>query len=88
MPMYDYECQNEECNHKYEEMHVIADRDKPESEPCSKCGKNTIKRIFKAPAIGDAVRLGIRKPSGAFKEVLHNIHNKTYGSDLNTTKHF
>ena len=36
------------------------------------------------PAIGDPVRLGVRKVDGGFKEVLQKIHTKTPGSRLNS----
>lgn len=37
------------------------------------------------PAIGDPVRLGVRKMDGGFKEVLQKIHSRAPGSTLNTT---
>lgn len=40
--------------------------------------------ILRAPAIGDPVRLGVRKVDGGFKEVLQKIHSRAPGSDLNT----
>lgn len=41
--------------------------------------------IGKAPAMGDSVRLRIRKPDNGFKEVLQKVHEKTAGSQLNRT---
>lgn len=37
------------------------------------------------PAMGDSVRLGVRRPDQGFKEVLQKIHEKTAGSQLNRT---
>jgi len=33
-----------------------------------------------APAMGDSVRLGLRKPDNGFKEVLQKIHSRSPGS--------
>lgn len=41
-----------------------------------------IQQSVGAPALGDPVRLGIRK-DGGFKEVLQKIHSRTPGSRLN-----
>jgi hypothetical protein len=35
-----------------------------------------------APAMGDSVRLGIRKPDQGFNEVLSKIHAANYKSNL------
>lgn len=42
-----------------------------------------IEYIIGAPALGDPVRLGVRKTDNGFKEVLQKIHSKTPGSRLN-----
>jgi hypothetical protein len=46
---------------------------------------NIEQAITTAPALGDPVRLGVRKIDNGFKEVLQKIHSKTPGSALNTT---
>ena len=38
--------------------------------------------IMGAPAMGDSVRLGIRKPDQGFNEVLSKIHAANYRSNL------
>ncbi len=38
--------------------------------------------IIGAPAMGDSVRLGIRKPDDGFREVLSKISNANYKSNL------
>lgn len=42
MPTYDYVCENEECNHKWEEIHSI--KADPIKE-CPECKKETAKRL-------------------------------------------
>jgi putative FmdB family regulatory protein len=54
MGFWDYKC--EACDHAFEELHSIADQDKPTTEPCPNCGENAIIRIFGAPI----VNLGFR----------------------------
>ena len=44
-----------------------------------------LERYFdQAPSLGDPVRLGLKKPGGAFNEVLAKIHERTYKSTLNS----
>ena len=38
--------------------------------------------LMGAPAMGDSVRLGIKKPDDGFKEVLSKIHAANYRSNL------
>ena len=45
-----------------------------------------IEQVFEtAPALGDSVRMGVRRTDNGFKEVLQKIHEKTPGSLLNKT---
>ena len=61
----------------------------PEEEPCPNCGEVAVKKVMMtAPAIGDAVRLRIRRPDGGFKEVLQKIHEKTPGSTIKNNSSF
>ena len=41
-----------------------------------------LETIIGAPAMGDVVRLGIRKPDQGFNEVLSKIHAANYKSNL------
>jgi len=40
--------------------------------------------IVSAPAIGDSVRLGLRKPDDSFRDVLRSIKKRNRGSNVNT----
>jgi hypothetical protein len=54
-----------------------------EEESCPNCSELAVKKVmFTAPTIGDAVRLGIRRPDNGFREVLQKIHEKTPGSRI------
>ena len=83
MPQYTYRC--DACNHNFDTVLRIADRDLPTKEPCPQClvQGQVIKTILGAPSIGDPVRLGITKADSGFKEVLQKIHAANPGSNLN-----
>ena len=83
MPAYTYHCDS--CNHDFEAILKIADRDLPTQEPCPNCHTEgqVHKTILGAPSIGDPVRLGVVKPDSGFKEVMQKIHAANPGSNLN-----
>jgi hypothetical protein len=55
----------------------------PEEIPCPDCQELRVKKvIMTAPALGDSVRLRIRRPDEGFKDVLRKIHDSTPGSTL------
>jgi len=43
MPIYEYQCTNEECLHEFDEIKSITKCDEP--EPCPKCGSETKKLV-------------------------------------------
>ena len=72
MPTYDYNCK--ECNHIFEEVNTIVQRNIPTERGCPKC--NTIGSVIikvGAPLIGDPVSLGLTKPHPAFNARLKEI---------------
>lgn len=74
MPMYDYRCS--ECNHVFEQMEKIDNRKNPEKQPCPNCQQMKVQFQIAAPAIGDAVRMGLTKPDAGFNEVMSKIKEK------------
>ena len=71
MPYYDYKCKS--CGEVYaDQQYSIADRLKPTEQTCTVCDELTIILLVGAPAIGDPVRLGIKKPDPAFQNHLKN----------------
>ena len=44
-----------------------------------------LETVIGSPMICDPVRIGVRKMDTGFKEVLQRIHEKTPGSQLNTS---
>ena len=56
MPNYDYRC--EKCEHWFEEMRSMSEREVPTTEPCPKCGEMAIvKAIGGMPAINSDTTL-------------------------------
>jgi putative FmdB family regulatory protein len=76
MPMYDFQCKT--CGYvfesfvKYEELTTYQTNTK-----CPECKCQTIQVLPCAPAIGDPVRLGVKKPPSDFqKYVLGKVKEK------------
>lgn len=78
MPTYDFK--NKDTGEVFEKIMKIAEREVYLQE-----NSNIEPFIGAAPAIGDSVRLGVRKIDNGFKDVLQQIHARTPGSRLNTT---
>lgn len=72
MPFYDYQCSK--CNHTFNKMQKIADRNLPTTEPCPKCSEaDSIELQIGAPILSDSIRMGLMKPPEGFREVLRQI---------------
>lgn len=79
MPTYDYKCMK--CDDLFEKNVKIAQMNDPQE--CPSCGAfDSEKFIGGAPALGDPVRLGIRRIDNGFKETLQRIDSLTPGSTL------
>ena len=74
MPTYDYKCKA--CEHAFEEIHLIEDREVPTKNPCPKCGK---KEIFKSwagvtPALAaDTTLTPDKKTGGQWSEMMGRV---------------
>lgn len=88
MPCYEYRCKA--CEYKFNLMVRISAMDEPTTEPCPSCHASEIERMFPsiAPSIGDAVRLGIRRPDEGFKDVLRKIHDANPQSNIKDTSRY
>ena len=82
MPLYEYIC--EKCEHCFEKMNSISNRNLPEEEPCPSCEEKSVQQKIGSGAIIDAVRLGVKKPPGQFRERMKQIkHNMKYDRKAN-----
>ena len=89
MPVYEYKCLA--CEHLFDKRERIENRLQPEYLACPECGEKKVKLghyAGRAASIGDAVRLGIRRPDEGFKDVLREVHKNTPGSDVNRTSRY
>jgi len=88
MPTYEYHCKK--CDHRFNLMVRIPLMDAATTEPCPSCNEYQVERNFPsiAPTIGDAVRLGIRRPDEGFKDVLRKIHNANPQSNIKDTSRY
>lgn len=78
MPMYDYKCPS--CETEFEKTVKLANYQDPQD--CPNCNTASPRMVKGAPALGDPVRLGLVKPSDAFRDRLRQIHETTPGSQL------
>lgn len=87
MPTYEYQC--DACTHYFTRFTSIATMNAAEEEPCPECHLIAVRKVMlTAPAIGDPVRLRVRRPDNGFKEVLQKIHESTPGSTINRNSSF
>lgn len=87
MPTYEYLC--EKCEYYFTNFLSISRMNEPEGEPCPSCSEKAVKKVMMtAPAIGDAVRLHVRRPDEGFKDVLRKIHDQTPGSKIKQNSSF
>ena len=75
---YDYYC--EDCGSTWEEVHPMADRDKPVGEPCPHCDGGKKKRGVAAPSFAfDTAQTTIQKANnyGDWNCLLKKIHKNS-----------
>ena len=68
MPTYEYSCAK--CQHAWESLQKIADRDTPCGEPCPACRKRGVTRGVSAPVMGADANVG---PGADFKELTRKM---------------
>lgn len=85
MATYVYACT--QCEHRFERVMKMDDRNLPTEEACPNCSMSTVEMQICAPALGDSVRLGITRPDGGFSEVLQKIHHNNRGSKLHDSRY-
>lgn len=71
MPMYTFKCNT--CDEIFDVLCNIASKD---TQICPKCGSTNYQHHHTVPlAMGDPVRLGVRRVDDGFREVLSKIGN-------------
>jgi putative FmdB family regulatory protein len=76
MPTYDYVCSS--CEHTFDELLKIDDRNLPETQPCPVCNKiGTVSLKLSSPSLVSPFRVdGLKKPSSQFKDRISQIKSK------------
>jgi putative FmdB family regulatory protein len=82
MPTYSYKC--ESCDHEFESLQKMNDRDNPTQEPCPACSKSA---IIRTPGIGGHQFNDVQKPSGDWKNLLENLKRKNSSMSNPSTIH-
>ena len=68
MPIYDFACND--CDHKFEESFPMSKSDGACAEPCPKCGKNSVYKVYSTGAC--AVDYNMR-PGQDFNELMDKM---------------
>lgn len=86
MPNYDFKC--ESCQYTFERQLLIADRDRPLTEPCPSCActEGTVER-FLPSSNGLAYTLEKIRVPDTFSDLMKKIAKNNYGK-VNDGKHF
>lgn len=72
MPTYDFRCSS--CNAEFEKQLRIVQREEPISQPCPECSASgTVDQMIMAPAFGDPIRMGIKRPDAGWNDVLSKV---------------
>lgn len=84
MPVYNYLCKN--CDHSFEEMLKISDRNKPTENPCEKCkSENSVYISLGGVPFMDimATTVGTAKhrPTDEFREVMKRMKKRYPGAN-------
>jgi putative FmdB family regulatory protein len=81
MPTYLYKCKN--CDSEFEEIHRIAEREKPLNDPCDTCS-GEIQLIPQVPSVMYSMRDGFnRHTSEGFKDRMREIKRNHPASNIN-----
>ncbi len=78
MPNYGFVC--EKCNHKFDSLLSISDREKPLNEPCPSCKKKKIKRNYDDVSVSvasDTTMSANKATGGRWNHLMEKIKRKT-----------
>jgi putative FmdB family regulatory protein len=78
MPNYGFICEN--CNHTFDSLLSIDDRDAPSKSPCPGCKKKKIKRDYNSTnlQVGSDTNINANKATGGkWEHLMHKIKSKT-----------
>lgn len=74
MPTYDYRCDS--CDHSFESIRSMSQRDVPTQEPCPSCGVFSVKKLITSPSIhnqSNCVSIKSSSVAGDFKDMMKGV---------------
>jgi putative FmdB family regulatory protein len=72
MPIYEYGCSN--CGEVFERLLKMSEADIPTKEECPNCFyKETVEQLMSTFALGDPIRMGIKRPDAGWGDVLNKV---------------
>lgn len=75
MPIYEYSCTT--CESAFERLLKMSEMTVPLAEPCPECqSEGCIVQNATTAAIGDPIKLGVKRPDAGWNEVLTKIKSK------------
>ncbi len=76
MPIYEYKC--EKCEHVFDEVLSVSNRDKPISEPCPECGEEAVQKLVSATTMGvDMNCTPAKKTGGDWSRLMDKVKGNT-----------
>ena len=79
-------CSN--CDTEFELRLKMAEMEEPLSQPCPECTtEGKITQQATAAAIGDPIRLGVKKPDAGWNDVLQKVKSAHPGGNWNNKKY-
>ena len=73
MPIYEYHC--ESCEHCFELLSKVDDRDKPLKKPCPECGEKKLRKGIGLPITGADANVTPEKMCPGFTKRMEDISN-------------
>ena len=82
MPIYEYYCDCDKCDHAFEEVMSISRRDEPTEQACSKCGEKNIRRGISETTMGVDMKMGVPSWFGDKLQKMKDYTPKRYHDNL------
>ena len=83
MPLYSYSCSK--CEHAFESLRKIDERNAPCEDPCPECGSTgTVTQRISSPNIISGVGEIVTKTPRDFRDKLEAIKKNNWGSNIET----